>query len=235
MWRFLNDEFIGNSNTLDPFTYYKNDNYVVIPEDILYCSQKYIDIVLFLFLDSGNSKGVKTMIKICAPFKIRIIAFLYDYLIFLAYGILIAAVSIVLKPFFFPLFTGSPFIAEITGFIMITLPFTLYFAFSESSQGQGTWGKRKMGIRVVDNYGNRIGFRRSLVRSSMKFLPWEIAHFVVWQFTLPSGYSDVFLSSMLGGVYMICFLYVTVPLTNFRKKSVYDWIAGTEVCKNHQS
>lgn len=40
----------------------------------------------------------------------------------------------------------------------------LYFALQESSSGQGTLGKRAMGIRVTDLEGRRIGFGRATAR-----------------------------------------------------------------------
>jgi len=58
-----------------------------------------------------------------APFKIRIYAFLLDYLVIVMYGIfVVGTISLVFKSFITPLFLNSPIIAELTGFLMITLP-----------------------------------------------------------------------------------------------------------------
>lgn len=38
-----------------------------------------------------------------------------------------------------------------------------------------------MAIRVVDGAGQCIGLGRSTVRTAIKFFPWEIAHFGIWQ------------------------------------------------------
>ena len=59
---------------------------------------------------------------------------------------------------------------------MITLPVSLFLYCSRSSKWQGTLGKRKMGIRVVDGVGQRI-IGRSTFRARIKFFPWEVAHF----------------------------------------------------------
>ena len=79
-----------------------------------------------------------------ASFKIRIYAFLLDYLLIVIYGILVVGtISIVFRPFFTPLFSSSPVISELTGFLIMTLPISLYFIFCECSRWQGTWGKKK--------------------------------------------------------------------------------------------
>lgn len=46
----------------------------------------------------------------------------------------------------------------------------LYFALCESSSMQGTVGKRIMGIMVVDEYGERLTFKKALVRGAVKVL-----------------------------------------------------------------
>ena len=46
----------------------------------------------------------------------------------------------------------------------------LYFALQESSVAQATLGKRAMGIKVTDDYGQRIGFGRATGRFFGKIL-----------------------------------------------------------------
>src|SRR5260370_14312695 len=65
-------------------------------------------------------------------------------------------------------------------FLSLTLPVILYFAIAESSQWQATVGKRALGLRVQTVAGARVGLGRSLARSAIKFLPWEIAHTAIW-------------------------------------------------------
>ena len=167
-----------------------------------------------------------------APFKIRIYAFLLDYLIIIAYGIfVVGTISIVFQSFVNPLFSGSPVIAELTGFFMITLPVSLYFILCESSKWQGTLGKRKMGIRVVDDEGRRIGIGRSTLRTAVKFLPWEVAHFGIWRLILPTDFSETTVFVILNAVNLAILLYLIIPLTNKNRKNIYDWVAGTKVLR----
>ncbi|WP_338452887.1 RDD family protein [Niallia oryzisoli] len=165
-----------------------------------------------------------------APFKIRIFAFLIDYLVIVLYGIfVVGTISIVFRSYISPLFSSSPVIAEFTGFIMMTLPVSLYFIFCECCQWQGTLGKRKMGIRVVDGNGQCIGIGRSAIRTAIKFLPWEVAHFGIWRIMLPTDFSEITVYVILNAVNLVILLYLIIPLTNKKRKNIYDWIAGTEV------
>ncbi|MCZ8517190.1 RDD family protein [Paenibacillus filicis] len=159
----------------------------------------------------------------------RIISFLWDYIIILCYIILLIGLFYLAKPLLIPLFTLSPLSAEITGFIFITLPVYLYFAVGEGSKSHATWGKRKMGIVVVSVDGQPFGLGRSLFRSALKFIPWEMAHFTVWHMVMPSGNPDYMIYTLLAAVYGLVFLYLLCALISKNKQTVYDFIAGTIV------
>jgi len=165
-----------------------------------------------------------------AAFRVRIYAFLLDYLVIVVYGVfVVGTISFVFQPYLKTLFSSSPLTAELTGFLMMTLPVSLYFIICECSKWQGTLGKRKMGIRVVDDLGRRIGVGRSAFRTAVKFLPWEIAHFAIWRIMLPSGLSEVTVYIILNAVNLAILMYLVIPLTNKKRKNVYDWMAGTGV------
>ena len=51
----------------------------------------------------------------------------------------------------------------------------------EGSGRQATFGKHRMRLVVVDAAGRPPGFRRAVVRSAVKFLPWQLAHTAVFQ------------------------------------------------------
>src|SRR5690625_2096483 len=108
-----------------------------------------------------------------AAFRVRIYAFLLAYLVIVVYGVfVVGTISFVFQPYLNTLFSSSPLTAELTGFLMMTLPVSLYFIICECSKWQGTLGKRKMGTRVVDDLGRRRGDGRSAFRTAVKFLPW---------------------------------------------------------------
>lgn len=164
-----------------------------------------------------------------ASMKLRIYAACLDSMVIVAYGVILGAASFLLRPYLIPLFTSTPFSAQLTGFLLITLPVTLYFALCECSKWQGTWGKRKFGIRVVNRAGNRMGPGTSLFRSAVKFLPWEMAHFSIWRLRLPSDYPETFLLMTLIFVNLIVIIYFICPFTNKYRRSVYDLAARTLV------
>jgi|1186.fasta_scaffold570290_1 uncharacterized RDD family membrane protein YckC len=182
-------------------------------------------------LSSPSGKG-ETVNMSYAPFKIRIYAFLLDYLVIVMYGMfVVGTISFVFRSFITPLFSSSPVIAELTGFFMMTLPVSLYFILCERSRWQGTWGKKKMGIRVVDSEGQRIELGRAVIRTTIKFLPWEVAHFGIWRLMLPTNFSEITVFVILNIVNLTVLLYLIIPLTNKKKKNIYDWVAGTVVVR----
>lgn len=163
-------------------------------------------------------------------FSNRIYAFLLDYLVIIIYGVfVVGTISLLFRQTFQTLFSVSPAIAELTGFMMMTLPISFYFILYECSKWQGTLGKRKMGLRVVDGFGQRIGVGRSFVRTAIKFLPWELAHFGIWQVILPSNMNEIIIYIILISANFAILAYLLFPLTNKKRKNIYDWIAGTEV------
>lgn len=161
--------------------------------------------------------------------KKRFFALFIDYLVIVAYGGILAILSRLLQPVLMPLFTSDPITAELTGFFLITLPVVLYFFLFESSSHMGTFGKRKAGIKVVDASGNQIRKRTALIRSIVKFLPWELAHFAIWRLYFPTDLSETPIMVLLTFVNLLALAYLITPLTNRKQKAVHDWIAGTRV------
>lgn len=159
----------------------------------------------------------------------RIIAFLWDYVIILGYLLLLFVLSFFARPLLIQLFTANSLSAELTGFLLITLPVYLYFSISEGGELHATWGKRKMGIWVMGVDGRSIGLRRSLFRSALKFAPWELSHFTIWHIVIPSNYPDYLINLLLIAVYGRVFIYLVSPLMNKNKQTVYDTFAGTVV------
>ena len=62
---------------------------------------------------------------------------------------------------------------QVYDFIQLTIIWSLYYGFLESSTYQGTLGKRLLGLKAVDINGNRISF----VRAVSRFLLGIIASF----------------------------------------------------------
>jgi uncharacterized RDD family membrane protein YckC len=117
------------------------------------------------------------------------------------------------------------------GFTALTLPVMLYFAAAEHFPWRGTPGKRLLGLQVlsVDGFATA-PLTRLLVRSALKFAPWELAHTVVWHspgqpfVTGPDGWGVAGYAVSLAVVvlYVVC-LFVGSGRTP------YDWAARTIV------
>lgn len=110
----------------------------------------------------------------------RVLAFMVDWLIIIAWGGVLFGIVMVAtgedpgRP-------ANPWIAQAIGFISMTVPVVLYFAVLESSSRKATIGKKALGLAVVGVTGDLTSLGRSLVRSSIKFLPWEFGHIVANQ------------------------------------------------------
>lgn len=167
-----------------------------------------------------------------ASLRSRSAAFALDYVLIAAYlGLLVAlglAVRLAAPDASSALF-GSPIRGELTGFLLLTLPVTLYFAISEHSAAEGTWGKRRLGLRVVTRDGGRLGLGRSLLRSGLKFAPWELAHAAIWQFTFAGPRPPAALDVVLGAVWLLVGLNLLSALIDGRNRALYDLLAGTAV------
>ena len=164
-----------------------------------------------------------------ATFKMRFKAALFDYIVISGYLLVLVALGGVLRGSLTPLFGVSAARAEAVGFLFLTLPVGCYFLISEVRRA-ATWGKKKMGIAVVTDVTHaRVTPLRALIRNAVKFLPWELAHFVIWRFYFPTDRLAPYLNWLLGLVYVLILLYAIVPFMNRRRKSVYDWAAGTAV------
>jgi uncharacterized RDD family membrane protein YckC len=115
----------------------------------------------------------------------RVAAFVVDYAIILVYIGFLTGLGILLRAAVnLPLPTDATDTTKVLGhtvsFLGLTLPVTLYFALTEASSIQATLGKRAVGLRVVAVNGRRLPRGRSLLRSAVKFAPWELAHTAIW-------------------------------------------------------
>jgi uncharacterized RDD family membrane protein YckC len=76
--------------------------------------------------------------------------------------------------------TADRVAGQLLAFAVLTGPVILYFSLMEASHWQATIGKRLLGVRVVGPADARLTVARSLARSALKFLPWEVAHTAIW-------------------------------------------------------
>jgi len=163
-----------------------------------------------------------------AGLRPRIQAFALDYLIIAAY--LLCLLGLVRALGISPSWVGSSGRGQLVGFLSVTLPVTLYFAITEASHKHASWGKQKLSLRVTDLAGLGVGWPRSMARTVLKFVPWELAHTAIWRLRFATGNATTW-SIMLGLVWMLIFANLTSLLVSRKCQTLYDWLASTIVVR----
>jgi uncharacterized RDD family membrane protein YckC len=144
-------------------------------------------------------------------FWIRFLAFLID-------GILLGAVLVPLSASIWGIHAArilhGPWDGERIGNVVVLAPAWnslwligswLYEAFMLSSTWQATLGKLALGLRVTDEYGQRITFLRATGRHFAKYLSWMTA----------------------------CIGFIMVAFTE-RRQALHDFVAGTLVWRDRR-
>ncbi len=167
-----------------------------------------------------------------ASFLLRFKAFMIDYLLILVYLVLLFIFNVFLFPSMQEFFNGSLIVAQFTGFLMVTFPVSLYFIISDSNIGGQSFGKRKTGIRVVNKNGEALSLLHITFRTILKFLPWELSHFLVYRLIFLGDGEVPFRYYLIGGIiYALIFTYILTAIFTKKKQSLYDILAKTNVIK----
>lgn len=167
-----------------------------------------------------------------ASFLLRFKAFIIDYILILTYLVVLIIFNVFLFPSLQDLFTGSLIVAQFTGFLMVTFPISLYFIISDSNIGKQSFGKRKAGIRIVGYNGEALSMLHITFRTILKFLPWELSHFLVYRLVYIGNGEVPFTYYLLGGlIYALIFAYILTAIFTKKKQSLYDIGARTLVVK----
>lgn len=165
---------------------------------------------------------------------VRALAFALDYLPIAAYLTVLVAAGAWLGRSSQSLANaifGNPVSGEAAGFLLITLPVILYFALFEASARRATWGKQRLGLTVTDLAGARLGPLRSIGRSALKFIPWELAHLCIWQVTFARDSSAPIYVLGFAIVWLAIAANVVSLLISPTCQTLYDRVAGTMVVR----
>jgi uncharacterized RDD family membrane protein YckC len=160
-------------------------------------------------------------------------AFTLDYILILLYLAVLTLVGILLNSSFGTLqwIFSERVRAQLAGFLLVTLPVSLYFSFGESSPRKATWGKAKLRVQVTDLGGKRISFWRSLARTGLKFVPWELSHTLIWTITFSNTNVPDWVNYGFVLVYGLVGLNLASLVLTRRHQALYDLLAGTCVIK----
>jgi uncharacterized RDD family membrane protein YckC len=117
-----------------------------------------------------------------APAGARCRASLLDYLAILGWLAVLTVVGFAVRSVLPPALaepTYSPLVADAAALVLTVLPVWAYLTAAEASPLQGSWGKRRAGLRVVSAHGQPVTWRRAAVRNAVKLAPWQLAHVAV--------------------------------------------------------
>ncbi len=95
-----------------------------------------------------------------------------------------------------------------------------------------TRGKRRMGLAVISAAGDRLGTGRSVLRSTVKFLPWQIAHTSLFHIPGWPAAVDVIPATATAGLWLSSTLAAASVASLFifaDGRTLYDRLAGTRV------
>lgn len=158
------------------------------------------------------------------PIKKRLIELLVDYLIIIAYLIMLFIVNLGI---IFLIFKGLPEYTELQAQLIATctsvIPIIFIFSYLDYFK-KGSIGKRVSGLKLTyTNYR----FSSSLLRNSIKFLPWQLGHVGV----IHGVYNDFDLTAIIianSGTFLGLIL-LFMGLFRKDKRHLADLIAGTKV------
>jgi uncharacterized RDD family membrane protein YckC len=167
-----------------------------------------------------------------ASMRRRLAAVALDYLPIAGYLLAVTLIGTLLRlvsPGSLEAVFGSPVSGQLTGFVLVTLPVTLYFVVGEASPRGATWGKRRLGLRVVTSAGERLTPGRSFVRTATKFLPWELSHAAVLRFILAADAPPASATVLLATVWVLVGLTLVLAFVDPRHRALHDRLASTTV------
>lgn len=173
------------------------------------------------------------MNAVYARFLARFKAFLFDYIIIFLYLLSIVVMSMFIGPKIQELFLHSVLRSQLTAFCLVTLPVALYFSFFDSGLSHGTFGKRKMELKVINSKGKRPSFFHSFGRNLVKFIPWGFGHYTAFRMANVDD-NNVAPEDWIIGIltYMLILAYILTAIFTKKKQSVYDIAVNTYVLKD---
>lgn len=164
----------------------------------------------------------------------RLAAFAVDWCVIAVYGLALFGVVVALNggvpqvsaPY-------NPLLNQLVGFACLTLPVMVYFVASEY-RGGATLGKRVLGIRTVSINSKNLTLRQASVRTALKFIPWEMAHFCTHQFVAANTENreaGAVTLAVLAVVYLLAGLYLAMLFLRKDHRTAYDLAADTQVVR----
>lgn len=164
----------------------------------------------------------------------RILAFIIDYAVIAFYIFILLFLSTFVNRLwpFHQLMESSYLFRHLISFFTLTVPVVLYFILMERSDKQATIGKTMVKIKVVNAKGGRASLKHLIIRNTIKFIPWEVAHtFIHINYAVFSSGKVMGMGSMLGLIIpqLIALAYLTMILFRDDRRSLYEILSRTRV------
>ncbi len=163
-----------------------------------------------------------------AGLRLRLVAFAFDLIIIAGYILVTLVIGIVIAITMGPFPQPPSLLLDLIAFLTAVLPVALYLVLQECSPRPATWGKRRKGLRVVMADGRPLSLGRSLVRSTIKFLPWQIAHVAVYRLLWVDN-PPAWVTLALVLLWTLVGVYLVSLLVTRTHRAPYDWLAGSFV------
>ncbi len=164
----------------------------------------------------------------------RSVAFALDYLPIALYLVALTVGSQLIAaklPNLIAALFGGPWVGQGSGFLLVTVPVSLYFVVQEASPCQATWGKRWGRLQVITMRGQRLTFARALARTALKFVPWELAHACIWQARLAAAEPSLLIVAGFVLVWILVGVNAASVALRSDHRALYDLLAGTAVVR----
>ena len=153
-----------------------------------------------------------------------------DCLVVLAWLLLVSGLALGLRALGFdPHWSASDEVtADLVTFAAVLVPVGIYLVATETGRLQATFGKRRVGLRVVREDGSRASTARLVLRATIKLSPWFLAHLGLSRLYLHLGtpLSGCFCLTL---VYVIVAVSIGLALVHPQRRALHDWLAGTRV------
>lgn len=121
---------------------------------------------------------------------------------------------------------------DLVAFLTLVGPVILACATWEASAANATPGKRWSRLRVVTSSGLPPSLPRTLLRSTITFLPWQLAHTAVIH--LSAGSEDVVLLVVAIMAQLAVLASTVLMMLDPRRRAMHDIAAGTLVVPTRQ-
>ena len=161
-----------------------------------------------------------------APWPARLIASLIDYLVIVAWLLLLTGLGWVIGPL--PVSNASVHLVlvDVVVFMFTVLPVWLYLTLTEAAAASATIGKRIRQLMVHSN-PSRAHVAAIALRNAVKLLPWQLAHLAVSRFILDEQVGAAVVLDILAIVLVV--VTIAMAVVDRRCRALHDRIAGTRV------